>query len=242
MGSADKNRQDNKLSFVLHTYPFRETSLLVDIFSRELGRLTLVARGARRPRSETRGVLMPFQPLLISWFGKTELRTLHKVEWVGGQKLLPGSALMNGFYINELMMRLVPRDDPIEHLFDFYQATVRRLGDEPQQAAAILRKFELVLLQELGYGLLLEQEAGGKAIDPDRFYDYFIEQGPVLVPDGRQTALHVRGQTLLDMAAERYQDPSTVQESKLLMRSILSHYLGGKPLHTPQLIKDLLSL
>src|SRR5512142_3117405 len=162
MASSPKHKIESEPAFVLHSYPFRETSLVLEVFSRQHGRVPLVARGARRPRSALRGLLMGFQPLLLSWFGKHELRTLHSAEWQGGQPQLQGTALMCGFYLNELLLNLTARDDPHEHLFDYYRQTLQRLVHEEDHAAT-LRCFEKHLLQELGYALLLEHEASSNA-------------------------------------------------------------------------------
>jgi DNA repair protein RecO (recombination protein O) len=118
--SGDRQRQDAQPAFVLHTYPFRETSLVVEVFTRNGGRVGLVARGARRPRSALRGLLMAFQPLLLSWAGRSELRTLHKAEWQGGVPQLRGVQLMCGFYLNELLLKFLARDDPHDVLFSVY--------------------------------------------------------------------------------------------------------------------------
>ena len=149
MTAADRNRKQDEPAFVLHSYPFRETSLILDVYSRSYGRLSIVARGARRPKSGLRGVLMNFQPLLLSWFGKGEVRTLHSAEWQGGQPYLQGTALMCGFYLNELLLNLLARDDPHEQLFEYYRATLYRLAHETDHAGT-LRSFEKHLLQELG--------------------------------------------------------------------------------------------
>ncbi len=247
MTAANRNKQQDEVAFVLHSYPFRETSLIIDAFSRSHGRLAIVARGARRPKSSMRGVLMNFQPLLLSWFGKGEVRTLHSAEWQGGQPYLQGTALMCGFYLNELLINLLARDDPHGQLFDYYRATLYRLANEADHAAT-LRCFEKHLLQELGYALILEHEAGGdKPIQPEVCYRYAVERGPL--PDDsapndgdRQTGLPVLGKTLLDMAADDYSDPFTAQQSKQLMRVLLNHHLDGKILHTRELIKDLQKL
>ncbi len=242
MTAAGRNRQQDEPAFVLHSYPFRETSLILDVFSRRHGRLSVMARGARRPRSGLRGVLMNFQPLLLSWFGKGEVRTLHSAEWQGGQPWLQGTALMCGFYLNELLLNLLARDDPHEQLFDYYRATLLRLAQETDHAAT-LRCFEKHLLQELGYALALEREAGdGKAIRPEVCYRYAVERGAVPDDGDTQTGLPVQGKTLLDMAADDYSDPLTAQQSKQLMRMLLNHHLGGKTLHTRELIKDLQKL
>ena len=145
-------------AFVLHARPWRETSLIVETLTQHFGRIALIAKGARRPRSAVRGLLMAFQPLTLSWFGKRELRTLKNAEWQGGQPLLAGPALMCGFYLNELILKLLPRDDPHPQLFLQYQQTLKELAEGAAQAVT-LRRFEKRLMQELGYALLLEQEA-----------------------------------------------------------------------------------
>ena len=114
-----KHRLENQPVFILHSYPYRETSLIVEVFSQNFGRLPLVARGARRPRSAVRGLLMAFQPLHLSWFGKAELRTLHSAEWQGGQPQLQGMALMCGFYLNELLLKLLHARRPPRELCSF---------------------------------------------------------------------------------------------------------------------------
>ncbi len=234
------NKQQNEPGFVLHSYPFRETSLILDVYSRSHGRLPIMARGARRPRSALRGVLMNFQPLLLSWFGKGEVRTLHSAEWQGGQPYLQGKALMCGFYLNELLINLLARDDPHERLYDYYRDTLLRLAHETDHAAS-LRCFEKNLLQELGYALQLETEVdSGEPLQSQLCYRYAVERGPLA--DRGQEGLPVLGKTLQDIAADDYTDPYTAKQSKQLMRLLLNHHLGGKLLHTRELIKDLQKL
>ncbi len=235
-----QNRQQDELAFVLHSHPYRETSLLLDVYSRSHGRLPIVARGARRPRSAQRGVLMNFQPLRLSWFGKGEVRTLHSADWMGGQPCLQGTALMCGFYLNELLINFLARDDAHEQLFDYYRATLYRLAHEVDHAAT-LRCFERHLLQELGYALELETEAeSGRPVLADTVYRYVVERG--VLPDTSEAGMQVYGNTLLAMARDDYSDPVVAQQSKQLMRMLLSHHLGGKTLHTRELIKDLQKL
>src|SRR5213083_1626516 len=131
---VERTRQESREAFILHGYPYRETSLLLETFTRAFGRVSMVARGARSPRSPLRGVLLAFQPLALSWFGKGELRTLARAEWVGGQPLLHGEALMCGFYLNELLLRLLPREDPHDALFSRYWETLRRLAPHGSSA------------------------------------------------------------------------------------------------------------
>lgn len=239
----DRSRQEGQLAFVLHSYPFRETSLIVESFTRDRGRIALVARGARRPRSPLRGVLLAFQPLLLTWSGGTELRTLHKAERQGGYAPLAGLALICGFYVNELVLRLVPRDDPHEALFDVYRDTVDRLGRGNDQAAA-LRRFEKSLLHQLGYGLTLDRDAEtGAPIVAERPYTYVIERGPVARrASAAENGVELSGQTLIDLRADNYGNPVTQLQSKALMRTLITHLLGDRVLHTRQLLRDLQAL
>ncbi len=234
----EKGLQESELAFVLHSYPFRESSLVTEIFTQNFGRLALVARGARRPKSTLRGILLAFQPLLLSWSGKSELRTLRRAEWEGRPLRLGGKALLCGFYLNELLLKLLPRDDPHERLFAYYQETLLALGTQKNLAMA-LRRFETHLLKELGYALTLEYDAEtGAAVKPDHHYLYVIERGPVLA-DVAQDELRFLGKTLLDMALDDYSDQLTLLQSKALMRLLINHYLGNQTLHTRQLLKDM---
>lgn len=226
---------------MLHTYPFRETSLVVEAFTRDGGRLALIAKGARRAGSALRGQLMAFQPLLLTWGGKSELHTLYKAEWQGGVPQLKGLGLICGFYLNELLLRFLPREDPHENLFDVYAESVLALSGSADLSAT-LRRFEKLLLKEAGYALNLESEAGGRPIDPARRYAYVIERGPVPVEQVRDPEIEVLGKTLLDLACDNYTDPMTLQQSKTLMRQLVGHYLGNRALHTRQLLLDLQQL
>ena len=241
MASASLQRQDNQAVYVLHTYPFKETSLVVELFSRNFGRVVVTAKGARRPRSAVRGMLQSFQPLQATWSGKLELKTLHGLEWAGGLLLLKGEALMCGFYMNELMLRLLPREDAHEALFEYYAATLKILS-LGQNLATTLRRFELKLLQELGYAIPLYQDTDQSMILETQAYHYEAEYGASkangilsLMSNGVQ----LNGSTLVDMANDDYRRLQTQQQSKQLMRYLLAHYLGDKPLHTRQLLIDL---
>jgi DNA repair protein RecO (recombination protein O) len=235
--------QDAQPAFVLHGYPYRETSLVLEVFTQNYGRVALVARGARRPRSALRGVLQAFQPLLLNWAGKSELRTLHKAEWQGGLPQLKGVALLCGFYLNELMIKLLPRDDPHELLYQTYYRTLHALSNGCDHAAT-LRRFEKHLLKELGYALTLDHDvASGKTIQSACTYHYLIERGPVQSEGGGdENRLELTGQTLLDITRDDYSNPVTMQQSKALMRMLINHYLGNQILNTRQLLKDLQQL
>ena len=243
MAVSSISRQDNQPVYVLHTYPFKETSLVVELFTRDFGRVSAVAKGARRPRSAMRGMLQSFQPLLGAWSGKLELKTLHSLEWYAGLLMLHGEALMCGFYLNELLLRLLPREDAHEDLFDEYTQTLKLLALAPDDSASILRRFELRLLQALGYAVPLTHNIRDEAVTAEAQYYYVPEVGPVsLRHDYQENGVQLSGKTLIDMAQDDYADVQTQQQSKQLMRLLLAHYLGDKPLHTRQLLIDLQDL
>ncbi len=233
---------DSRPAYVLHTYPYRETSLIVEAYVSDHGRLPLMARGARRPKSSVRGVLLPFQPLLLSWSGKRDLRVLTRAEWRGAYAPLRGQPLICGFYLNELLLKLLPRDDPHEELFEIYETTLESLaagGDPP----ALLRRFEIALLRELGYALVLDRDVErDEPVARERSYVYVIERGPVSDVSAARNGVELSGQTLIDMQSGSFTSAATQQESKALMRALINHYLGSQVLHTRQLLRDLQDL
>jgi DNA repair protein RecO (recombination protein O) len=236
-------RRDDQPAFVLHTYAYRETSLIVEAFTAEHGRVAMVARGARRPRSDLRGLLQGFQPLLLTWSGQRELRTLIKAEWRGGLPLVGGSALVCGFYLNELLLKLLPREDPHPRLFASYETALADLAEGGEQAP-VLRRFELALLSELGYALPLVRDADtGAPIDPAARYHYAFDHGPRLAPAERGPRLPVvSGATLLALADGRYVDGETAAEAKRLMREVLDHYLEQRGVESRRVVQDLQAL
>jgi len=248
---AGANRIDQVEAYVLHTLPFRETSLLVDAFSARHGRVSLAARGARRPASALRGVLLPFQKVSLSWFGKGEVKTLHSAEWLSMTPGLGGRALICGFYLNELLVRLLPREDPHPGIFAAYERALAALPGA-ERIDAVLRPFELALLADLGYALDLAREAGGgAAVEAAGRYRYLPERGLVRLAEaagaGRRAARDtdeagygadavavpgalVSGATLLAMQAGDYADATTRREALRMLRTALGHYLGDRPL------------
>jgi DNA repair protein RecO (recombination protein O) len=241
-----KNRVDGQAAYVLHLHPYSETSLVVDVFSRDHGRIPLLARGARRPRSAMRGLLMSFQPLELGWFGGGEVKTLARAEWLGGMPLLGGRCLLLGYYLNELLLKLLPREDAHAALFDAYAAALGALAAGSDDAPE-LRRFEKTLLKELGYGLTLDVEMEtGLPVVAEREYTYLIERGPVRKVGAGDTAPDavpgLRGKTLLDMAADDYADPRTRIESRQLMRQLIAHHMGGKPLQSRRVFIELQEL
>ncbi len=235
--------RDDEPAFVLHAYPYRETSVIVEAFTPSFGRVAMVARGARRPRSELRGLLQGFQPLLLSWSGQHELKTLHKAEWRGGLPLVGGSALLCGFYLNELLLKLLPREDSHPRLFADYEAALADLAAGREQAA-VLRRFEVRLVAELGYALPLVREADtGAPVDPAARYHYAFDRGPRRSsPEPGVKWPLVRGATLLALAEDRYPDAETTIEAKRLMREVLDHYLEQRGVESRRVVQDLQAL
>ena len=247
--------------YVLHTYPYRETSLILQVWTEKHGRLGLVAKGARRPRSASRAVLIPFQPLALDWFGRGELRTLKTAEPAGPATPLAGQSLLSAFYLNELLLKLTTRDDPHEGLYAAYDEAIRGLraisrtrvippgeGIQPprgrqEEIEPVLRRFELRLLQELGYALELAREAGTHApIVAEREYLYVVERGPVPAPEGDTSpanAVRLKGLTLLDLDRGALDDSGTVAQAKQLMRLLINHSLNGQELATRAMVRDL---
>ena len=233
--------------YVLHTYPYRETSLILQVWTEKHGRLGLVAKGARRPKSAQRVVLVPFQPLTLDWFGRGELRTLKMAEPSIPATPLAGQALLSAFYLNELLLKLTTREDPHEGLFEAYDnaiAALRAISREGRGASVepALRRFELRLLQELGYAVQLDHEAGTRApIMAEREYVYVVERGPMPADagEGRADGVRIRGLTLLDLARGRLDDPVTIGEAKALMRLLVGHSLSGQELATRAIVRDL---
>jgi len=243
-----RERRDDQPAFVLHTYPYRETSVIVEALTEQHGRVALVARGAKRPRSELRGVLQAFQPLTLSWAGAAELKTLVKAEWRGGLPLPGGAALLCGFYLNELLLKLLPREDPHPLLWTAYASALQALTADAHPAAqsATLRRFEVRLLAELGYALALTHDVdSGAPVDAAQRYHYAFDRGPRLVaeePRAHSQWPIVRGATLIALATEQYPDGDVAAEAKRLMRSVLDHYLDERRIFSRRVVQDLAAL
>ena len=226
--------------FILHTTPFKETSVVAEAFTRAHGRVALIARGARRPASALRGLMQPFTPLLLSWFGKSELKTLHAAEWQGGLLAPQGRALMCGFYLNELLLRLLARGDAHEALYDRYVDTLAQLAAN-DDLERILRRFEKSLLAEIGYGATFDVDAdSGAPVEAGLRYVYQPERGARRAAG--QEGVAVSGQTLIDLTADRLDSARTLAEAKAVMRTLINHTLGAKPLYTRQLLRELTDL
>jgi DNA repair protein RecO (recombination protein O) len=231
-------RVQGQSGFVLHGRDYSETSLIIEAFTPRHGRLGLLAKGARRPSSPFRGLLEPFQPLLLSWTGRGELPILTTAEADGDALLSTGPVLYCGFYLNELLVRLLHRHDPHEGLYTAYREALTALSHHAT-TESVLRQFEMTLLGEIGYGLVLDRDVGDNTpIDAGAWYDYVPERGPIRLVNpnlGRAQGIVVRGASLTALARNELNEPETLRETKRLMRLVLARYLGDKPLHSRKL-------
>ncbi len=228
-------------AYVLHTRAWRNTSLIVEAITAEAGRLGLVARGVRRPSKPSRACLQPFQPLLIAWSGRGELHTLTNVEAEQWRAPPEGRRLLAGFYCNELLMRLLEREDPHPEVFAAYDAAVTALAASEVTDEAILRRFELELLDGLGFAPPLAVEAdSGEVVEPGGDYDFLPEHGPVRAagPPG-QGNLRVPGAHLLALAGHRLDNPETLRTARRVLRASLAPLLGSKPLKSRELYRSM---
>lgn len=221
-------RIDLQPAYVLHARAYRETSLLVEAFTEAYGRVGLLARGVRSARSQPlRAALQPLQPVLLSWAGRGELPLLRGAEAGGMVPRATGDAVLAGFYANELLLRLLPREDPHPQLFRRYAGLIGVLGSTPDLAWE-LRRFERDLLEDLGYGLVLEHDADGAPLDAQARYRYDPDLGPVPLPAG--TGGGVSGAALAALAADLSPGAEQRTELRRLMRRVLQERLGGRDL------------
>jgi DNA repair protein RecO (recombination protein O) len=219
-------------AYFLHTRSYRETSLLVETFTAEAGRLSGVWRGAKRGKT---GVPQLFQPVLLEAAGQGELRSLRRVEAAGPALMLAGTALFSGFYLNEILMRLLPREEAQPELFVAYANVLGRLAEQAPPAP-LLRAFEVRLLDTLGYGLDYGHDnERGEAVAPETYYDFHPERG---FNRSAASATAFRGAVLLKLAAGDFADPEAAQAAKRINRIALAQHLGGKPLKSRELFID----
>jgi len=232
-------RIQGEQAFVLHRYPYGETSVLLEAFTCDFGRVGLVARGVRKPGRAFAGAhLRPFQPLLLNWSARGELGTLAHAEAPEAAIGLRGNALWCGFYVNELVLRLLHRHEAHADLYAAYDRVLRELVDTTCQEG-VLRIFEKRLLASLGYGLGLTHDARtGSAIQGTRSYGYIADEG--FVADTREgEGVQVMGSTLKALYDECFTHPDQLREAKVLLRGALNSLLGNKPLYTRSLFRSM---
>jgi DNA repair protein RecO (recombination protein O) len=223
-------------AFLLHHYPWRDSSRILEFFTRAHGRVSVFARAARRGSSALPAALQPFGETLVSWSARGDAGQLTGAERVRPVGFLAGDRLMSGFYANELMLKLLPRHDPHPALFDAYALLVARLHDSAADPVRTLRLFEKRLLEELGWGLDLDYDAGGLPVEAERSYRYRIDGGAEAIDGVADGPLVFVGASLLSLAREELDDPRSVADARRLLRAALDQCLDGRRLRTREVL------
>ncbi|MCP1771912.1 DNA repair protein RecO (recombination protein O) [Neisseria perflava] len=221
------HRINHEPAFLLASAPWRESSLWLEVYSRRYGRVALLARSARKRMSELRGVLVPFVPMSASWYGSQELKTLHRAEWLGGWPQPQGRALFSGLYVNELMLKLTAREDPLPALYDALVEVMESICTEPNHIAA-LRGFEWTLLTALGHAPDLYADFNGDKITADTRYWLSAQDAPVpLAQSDKQEGkgVAVSGETLIQLRNGEFNDGESLQQALKITRSLLDFHL-----------------
>ncbi len=242
-------RISDEPAYMLHRYDWSESSLILEVFTRQYGRVALVARGAKKPSSSFRPILLPLQPLHIAFGGDAEIRTLKSAEWQGGHVMPTGDALLSGYYLNELLMRLLARDDPHPALFDAYSATVQLIASQNVDTLQLaLRAFELRLLRDIGLLPMLDAETATLApLDAQNRYVLVAEAGlRQAVGDERSSLPGEQWQALQQALGDQALFSDTVRacipglnELKAQLRALLHYHCGVRVLKTRQMMMDL---
>jgi len=234
-------------AFVLHSRPYRDTSAIVELFTETQGRVTVVARGVKAAKCRFRGILQPFQPLLVSWVGRGEMFTLSSAEEKSLPLTLIGQRLLVGLYINELLMRAMGKGDSHMNLYHCYQRLLEDISNKTANIVSeneerVLRLFEMDLLAELGYGLMLDYESDtGAMVSADHHYSYHPSRGPVRISDDSVAIsgaeVELSGSTLLALHRRELNYPDELRYAKRLLRKTLAYHLGDKPLRSRRLFQ-----
>ncbi len=223
-------------AFVLHSRPYSNTSLVVELLTRRHGRIAALARSARGLKSRYKGKLQAFSPMLISWSGRYELVNLGQVELSSKPYLLEGKHLLSAFYLNELLLRLLQKNDAHIELFDRYEKTLHQL-EQGACLQTVLRLFEKNLLIELGYALPLHYEAQTREpINADAHYQFIPERGFLYVQQETVDSTIFSGRSLLALQQEALDSEDILKDVKRLMRTVLNLYLGAKPIKCRELM------
>jgi DNA repair protein RecO (recombination protein O) len=233
-----QKRVEQQPAWLLHHRPFRDSSRILDVFSRDHGRLALVSRGSRGAKSKLRGLLRPFMPLQLSWVIRSDLGTLTGAEMQGAPISLTGDALMSGYYVNELLLHMLHRHDPQSEIFSAYAKTIEQLAGSTD-VAPVLRQFEIELLRMLGYALNLDHDTSADgSLQPDSQYEYRAEQGPVPVSE-RLGPMVFTGAELTAIQRQEFSEPAVLKNAGRLLRNVIAYHLDGKELKSRKVMKEI---
>jgi DNA repair protein RecO (recombination protein O) len=233
-------RVESEPGFILHTIPYRETSLLVDIFTLNHGRLRCVAKGFRKPNKKgIAKTLFPYTEHHFQWQGRGELKTLIQADPIQAPVFLKQESLFVGLYINELLYKLLHQNDPHPSLYDFYHQLMAQLSSSAIEQA-VLRRFEVLLLEELGYGLVLDAEAEtGQAVSAEHLYYYIPDQGLKLIQDQNVNKTRaLSGADIIALSQGQLEQKSVLRTAKQLTRQVIDFYLDGKALNSRELYRQ----
>ncbi len=242
MSVGESRRVQLQPAYVLHHRPYRDTSRILELFTRDPGRISVFARGARAARKTGASLvstLQPFNRLLVSWTARSEAGQLTGAEFDGAVSIMPPDRLVSGFYLNELLLKLFARHDSHPDVFALYAQTIESLKRDVNPTRA-LRLFEKRLLDAIGYGLALQHEfASGQPVEPRAAYHYRLEQGAVRVQGVAESATIFSGAVLLALAHEDLDDPAMCAAARPLLRAALDRCLEGRELRTRQVMQAL---
>ena len=235
---ARKDIIEHEPSYLMHQIPYSETSQIVRIFSQNFGRVDLIAKGSKRPKSKFRSYLQPFLPLQLSWSGKSQLKTLRQAE-IHGQYLvrIQGKYLLSAYYLNELILSFLRMEDPYPNLFALYGSTLHDFS-ESKPIEPSLRQFEILMLSEIGYAINFTTEAHSqKPIETDLDYFFIAEQGFVYKQDRNSDSLRVKGQVIKAINEGNFSNQETLISAKKILRLSIHHHLDGKELKSKKVFK-----
>ena len=235
---ARKDIVEHEPSYLMHQIPYSETSQIVRIFSQKFGRVDLIAKGSKRPKSKFRSYLQPFLPLQLSWSGKSQLKTLRQAE-IHGQYLarIQGKYLFSAYYLNELILSFLRMEDPYPNLFALYTSTLHDFS-ESKPIEPSLRQFEILMLSEIGYAINFTTEAHSqKPIETDLDYVFIVEQGFVSKQDQNSDSFRVKGQAIKAINKGNFSDQETLISAKKILRLSIQYHLDGKELKSKKVFK-----
>ena len=227
-------------AYLIHQRPYSETSQIINLFSRHYGRVDVIAKGSKRPKSKFKSFLQPFSPILVSWSGRSQLKTLRSVD-ISSRKQpnVTGKHLMSAFYLNELILNFLTTADPYPDLFDTYSLAIENLSNA-DSSEIILREFEIELLTEIGYAINFQTEAmSSKKIEPNQSYRFIAEEGFVSsIASSARDAL-IKGSVIHAIDQRDFSDPETLRTAKRIARESIKYHLSGKELNTKKVVKSL---
>jgi DNA repair protein RecO (recombination protein O) len=227
-------------AYLIHQRPYSETSQIINLFSRHYGRVDAIAKGSKRPKSKFKSFLQPFSPILVSWSGRSQLKTLRSVDISSGkQSNVSRKHLMSAFYLNELILSFLTTADPYPDLFDAYSLAINNLSNA-DSSEIILREFEIQLLTEIGYAINFQTEAmSSKKIEPNLSYRFIAEEGFVSsVTSSARDAL-IKGSVIQSIDRKDFSQPETMRAAKRIIRESVKYHLSGKELNTKKVVKSL---